>query len=68
MRILREIGDDAAGEGDVPRFDRDAGVLGERLDDRQERIGGESGGFVGLGVDDGWKLGHVRGLKFQAAI
>ena len=59
-QILREIGDDATGEGDVPGLDRDARVLGERLDDRQKGIGRESGRFVGLGVDDGGKLGHVQ--------
>ena len=56
--ILREIGNDASGEGDVAGFDRDARVLGERLDDWQKGIGRESGRFVGLGVDDGRKLGH----------
>jgi hypothetical protein len=40
----------------------------ERLDDWQKGIGCESGRFVGLGVDDGRKLGHVRRLKFQPAI
>ena len=66
--ILREIGNDTSGEGDVARFDRDASMLRERLDDWQKGIGGESGRFVGLGVDDGRKLGHIRGLKFQPAI
>ncbi len=56
--ILREIGNDTSGEGDVPGFDRDARVPSERLDDWQKGIGRESGRFVGLGVDDGRKLGH----------
>jgi xylulokinase len=41
------------------RFHRDARVLGESLDDRQEGIGGERGGFVGFGVDDGGSRGFI---------
>ena len=48
-----ELGDDAPGEGDVAGFDVDAGGLREGLDDGQERVGGEGGRFVGVGVDDG---------------
>jgi hypothetical protein len=33
-------------------------VFGEGLDDGQQRVGGEGGGFVGLGVDDGGLGGH----------
>ena len=50
--------DDAAGEGDVARFDGDAGALGERLDDGKQRIRGEGRRFVGLRVDDGRSRGH----------
>jgi|GEM_PF-4920398 len=53
-----EGGEDAAGEGDVARLDVDARVLGKGLHDRQERVGGERGGFVGLGVDDRRIRGH----------
>ena len=63
--ILREIGDDASGERDVPGLDRDAGMLGERLDDWQKGIGREGRRFVGLCVDDGRKLGHVCWLKLS---
>lgn len=55
---IGELGDDAAGEGDVAGFDVDAGVFGKGLDDGQEGVGGEGGGFVGLGVDDGGSGGH----------
>jgi hypothetical protein len=58
--LLREGGDDAAGEGDVAGFHGDAGVLGESLDDRQEGIGGERRGLVSLGVNDGGGGGHKR--------
>ena len=68
VRYSGKLGEDAAGERDVARLDVDARMLGERLHDRQERVGGESGRFVGLGVDDGRELGHVCGLKFQPAI
>ncbi len=56
-----KVGEDAAGERDVAGFHRDAGVLGEGLDDGQEGVGGEGGGFVGLGVDDGGCSGHEIG-------
>ena len=65
--ILREIGEDAAGERDVARLHRDARVLGERLDDWQQGIGGESGRFVGLGVDDGRKLGTCSWFEILAS-
>ena len=56
--ILRKFGKNAAGQRDVPGFHRDAGWLGERLDDRQKGISRESRRFVGLGVNDGGDLGH----------
>lgn len=49
-----EVGEDAGGDGDVAGFHVDAGLLGVGLHDRQEAVGGERGGFVGDGVDDGW--------------
>lgn len=66
-RDFRELREDAAGEGDVTRFDRDAGVFRECLDDRQQRVGCECRGFVRLGVDDGRCFGHnlviLKGLR-----
>ena len=56
-----ELGDDAAGEGDVAGLDLDAGGLDEALDEREERIGGESGGFVGVSVADLGPGGSVEG-------
>ena len=49
---IGEHGEDAGGDGDVAGLDVDAGVLREGLDDRQQGIGGESGGFVSFRVDD----------------
>ena len=50
-----KAGEDASGQRDVPRLDDDAGGARERLDDRQQRVGGERGRFVGVGVEDlGW--------------
>jgi hypothetical protein len=56
-KTIRERGDDATGQRDVADLDVDPGVLGEGLHDRQEGVGGQGGGLVGLGVEDGW-LGH----------
>ena len=54
-QMLGKAGEDAAGQRDVSRLDDDAGGAGERLNDRQQRVGGERRGFVGVGVDDlGW--------------
>ena len=50
---IGEIGEDAGGDGDVAQFHIDVRVLREGLHDGQERIGGERGGLVGFGVDDG---------------
>ena len=52
LEQVRELGQDAAGERDVAQLDLDAGRGGERLDDRQQRAGGEGGGLVGVRVDD----------------
>ncbi len=51
-QILGEVGDDPAGQGDVPGFDLDPGALGEGLDDREQGVGGQCGGFVDFGPDD----------------
>ena len=55
---IGESGDDAPGQGDVAEFDSDPGMLCERLHDRQERIGGQGGSLVGLGIENGWQFGH----------
>ena len=60
---VRKVGEDASGEGDVARFDGDAGVFGKRLDDGEKGLGSECGCFVRDGVDDGGGVGHgLRGL------
>ena len=57
---IGELGEDAAGEGDVARFHKDASRFREGLDDGEERVGRERGRLVGLGVDDG--VGHGGGI------
>ena len=37
-QALGELGEDPAGQRDVARLDLHAGLAGERLDDRQERV------------------------------
>ncbi len=51
-QILGEVGDDPAGQGDVPGLHFDPGPLGEGLDDRQQGVGRQCGGFVDFGPDD----------------
>lgn len=53
---IGELGDDAAGEGDVSGFYVNACGFREGFDDGEEAEGGEGWGFVGFGVDDG--IGH----------
>ena len=61
-----EGGDDAAGQRDVAGLDRDAGLGGVRLHDREEGVRRQQRRLVGVGVDDrgrGHSLaGHVRTL------
>ncbi len=57
---LRELRDDPAGERDVAGLDVDPRGACERLDDRQERVGGEERCLVREGVDD---LGHAGGYS-----
>ena len=52
---VRELREDAGGQGDVPGLDLHPGGGRERLDHGLERVRGQHGRFVGLGVDD---LGH----------
>ncbi|MCY1530949.1 hypothetical protein D9M68_661580 [compost metagenome] len=52
FQVVREHGDDAAGEGNVAGLDRDAGGFGEGLDDGQQRTGCERRRFVGEGIDN----------------
>ncbi|MNO52065.1 hypothetical protein D3C76_424740 [compost metagenome] len=58
-QLLREGGKDTAGQGDVASFDGDVSRSGEGFDDRQQRVGGEGGGFVGEGIDDLGTGGHA---------
>jgi len=51
-QMLREVGQDAAGEGDVACLDRRAGGVGEGLDDRQQRVRGQRRRLVGVRVQD----------------
>ena len=52
LEALGELGQDPPGERDVAQLDLDAGGRGERLDDRQQRLGGQRRRLVGVGVDD----------------
>ena len=56
--VLREGGEDAARERDVPGLHGDAGALRERADDGQERERGERGGLVGPRPHDRRRLGR----------
>ena len=56
-----EHGEEPASQGDVACLDVDARGACEGLDDRQEAVGGQGGGFVGVRVDDrGLDVGHGR--------
>ena len=55
-----EGGEHPAGERDVAQLDLDPGDVGEGVDHREEGAGGEGGGLVGEGVDDGVAVGHGR--------
>ena len=55
---LREVGDDATGERDVAKLNVNTHLLREGLHHGQEGVGGERGGFVGVGVNDGRVLAH----------
>ena len=58
-QAVRKGRQDTPGEGDVARLDLDARLPRKRLHDRQQRVGGERGRLVGLGVDDGrFRGGH----------
>ncbi|MNJ65615.1 hypothetical protein D3C77_616350 [compost metagenome] len=57
-QLLREGGEDTASQGNVASFDGDVSRSGEGFDDRQQRVGGEGGGFVGEGIDDLRAIGH----------
>src|SRR5690606_13228396 len=63
-QVVREVGEDATCQGDVTCLDIHTSRSGECLDDRQQRIGGESRSFVGDGVDYGRGFGHVESLIF----
>ena len=51
-QLLRKACQDAARQRDVAGVHGDARGPGEGLDDGQQRVGGEGGRFVGLGVED----------------
>ena len=54
---LGEARQDPGGEGDVAGVDGDVGLLGVRLEDREERVRRQERRLVGLGVDD-LRVGH----------
>jgi hypothetical protein len=54
---IGKLGEDAAGERDVAGLDLDPAHPGVGLDDREERVGGQQRGLVGVRVDD---LRHCR--------
>ncbi len=51
-QVFREIREDAASQGNVPRFDGNTGRAGKGLDDGEQGIGGQCRRFVGQCVDD----------------
>ncbi len=51
-QAFRETGENSSRQGDIRRFDGDAGASGEFPDDRQQRVGGQRGRFVDLCPDD----------------
>ena len=51
-QALRKVGEDPTGKRDVARLHHDASGPREGLDDRQQRVGGEGGRFIGVRVDD----------------
>ena len=62
LRLRQQIGEgrqNARGERDVSRLYVNSRMLGERLQNREQRVRGKGGGFVGLGVDNGRLGGHL---------
>ncbi|MNV49806.1 hypothetical protein D3C71_1417740 [compost metagenome] len=57
FQVIREQGQDTAGQRDVAGFHGDAGGGGVGLDDRQQRLRGQERGFIGERVEN---LGRVR--------
>ncbi|CAB4580282.1 unannotated protein [freshwater metagenome] len=55
---LGEGGEDATGHGNVSEFDLNTGNVGERIDHRQQRLSRQSGGFIGVGVNDRVTVGR----------
>src|SRR5664280_2424009 len=51
-QVIREVGDDPAGEGDVPRLELDAGTLGVGPNDREQSVARQRRRLVDLGPDD----------------
>ena len=52
--VFRKVCKNASGERNIPSLDVHARSLRKSFDNRKQRISGESGSLVGLGVDDGW--------------
>ncbi len=52
VEVVRELGQDPGGQRDVAQLELHPGRCGERLEDRQQGLGGQGRGFVGPGVDD----------------
>src|SRR5699024_1653526 len=58
-QVIVEMGEDPTREGDVAGLDLDVGGRRVGGDDRQQRVGGQRRGLVGVGVDDLRGVGHV---------
>ena len=57
-QIFGERRQNAAGQGNIAGFDFDTGMAGKRLHNRQQGLGRQRGGFVGMGVDNGGFASH----------
>ena len=66
-QIVGEVGDDAAGQRDVPGLQLDARTLGESLENREQGVGGEVGRLVGFGVNDLGSFWHDLLLSKQVS-
>ncbi|CWN52425.1 Uncharacterised protein [Neisseria meningitidis] len=57
-QIFGECRQNTAGQGNVGSFDINIGVAGKSLHNRQQRLGRQRGGFVGMGINNGGFLSH----------
>lgn len=46
-QLVGKVGNDTAGQRNVARLDHNAGGGHKALNNRQQRIGGQGGGFIG---------------------